>query len=230
MTFRGERCTLTDGNPSLREGLLPQKRIVANQLAKRMFSHADGKNSTRADDNARQRQRAGSHRQRHSPAAAQARAAQARAARARVRSLAETEDRTFFRFCMTHAVLADAASPGRTPSGSDRKRPAASDLARAACGLWLLARKRAHGSDALLTGTATASWKLAFRWYVCARARPPTSPRERSRARMRARAHASTRARKHAHSHAHMCIRPHVRTQALMHARTPCRTCSRSTP
>ena len=148
MTFRGERCTLTDGNPSLREGLLPQKRIVANQLAKRMFSHADGKNSTRADDYARQRQRAGSHRQRHSPAAAQARAAQARAAqaraaRARVRLLgllAETEDRTIFRFCTTHAVLADAASPGRTPSGSDRKRPAASDLARAACGLWLLAR------------------------------------------------------------------------------------------
>ena len=29
MTFRGERCTLTDGNASLREGLLPQKRIVA---------------------------------------------------------------------------------------------------------------------------------------------------------------------------------------------------------
>ena len=220
MTFRGERCTLTDGNPSLREGLLPQKRIVANQLAK-------------TDDTLRQR--VGSHRQRHSPAAAQARAAQARAAqaraaRARVRSLAETEDRTIFRFCTTHAVLADAASPGRTPSGSDRKRPAASDSARAACGLWLLARKRAHGSDALLTGTATASWNLAFRWYVCARARPPTSPRERSRARMRARAHASTRARKHSHSHAHMCIRPHVRTQALMHARTPCRTCSRSTP
>ena len=149
MTFPGQRCTLTDGNPSLREGLLPQKRIVANQLAKRMFSHADGKNDP-ADDNARQRQRAGSHRQRHSPAAAQARAAQARAAqaraaqaraaRARVRSLAETEDRTIFRFCTTHAVLADAASPGRTPSGSDRKRPAASDLARAACGLWLLAR------------------------------------------------------------------------------------------
>ena len=125
VTFRGERCTLTDGNPSLREGLLPQKRIVANQLAK-------------TDDTLRQR--VGSHRQRHSPAAAQARAAQARAARARVRSLAETEDRTIFRFCTTHAVLADAASPGRTPSGSDRKRPAASDLARAACGLWLLAR------------------------------------------------------------------------------------------
>ena len=128
MTFRGERCTLTDGNPSLREGLLPQKRIVV------------AKTETRADDKARQRQRAGSHRQRHSSAAAQARAAQARAARAGVRSLAETEDRTIFRFCTTHAVLADAASPGRTPSGSDRKRPAASNLARAACGLWLLAR------------------------------------------------------------------------------------------
>ena len=64
--------------------------------------------------------------------------AQARAAQAQVRSLAETEDRMSFCFCTTHAVLADAASLGRTPSESDRKRLAASDLARAACELWLL--------------------------------------------------------------------------------------------
>jgi len=57
VTFRGERCTLTDGNPSLREGLLPQKRIVATSWQKGCFPTPTAKTrpaptTTRGNDNA----------------------------------------------------------------------------------------------------------------------------------------------------------------------------------